>query len=399
MSKHSSKKVPRKYYTYSDSEIDNARHDHSRSDSKTPLISVVVPIYNAATYLDQALSSIEGQTYENLEIICLNDGSTDDSLEIINEHAAKDSRIVVIDKENQGYGATCNRGIDEAHGEWISILEPDDWIEPTMYQDMMEHASKFPTKADIIKSPYWRIENPDTPEERKIPCSYARKMKGIKQPFTLGDAVCLIRHHPSIWSAIYRKSFLDDNDIRFHPIPGAGWADNPFLIDTLARAKSILYVDKAYYCYRADNEQQEQAFSAKNPTIPVQRWIEMTDILDALGITDPNILKSHYGRGFLYTGGILESHSPDEPEIHDMLLSVYKRMKPELVFEDNTIPPATKRLFAEVLGIEAKNANMPKHAAYLVSQAAYNALNVGPKELGKTVRRYVTKYRKRAGGR
>ena len=319
------------YYTYP--------ADDSSEKCAFPLISVIVPIYNAGEYLDQALSSIEGQNYKNLEIICLNDGSTDDSLETIKEHAASDSRIVVIDKGNEGYGATCNRGIDAARGEWISVIEPDDWIEPGMYADMMEHAKHFPGTADIIKTPYWRIENADTPRQRKLHCSYARRMKRVKQPFRIENAPCLIRHHPSIWSAIYRKGFLDANDIRFRPIPGAGWADNPFLIDTLCRAKSILYVDNAYYCYRADNDEQEREFHRKNPSIPIQRWLEMTDILDTLAISDPELLTAHYERGFMYIGGVLESHSPDEHGIRNMIKSVFERMQPDLVFRDAGIAP------------------------------------------------------------
>ena len=97
------------------------------------LVSVIVPIYNAEKYLDQCLSSIREQAYSNLEIICINDGSTDDSLAIVAKHAALDDRIRIIDKENAGYGAGCNRGMDEAHGEWLAIVEPDDWIEPGMY--------------------------------------------------------------------------------------------------------------------------------------------------------------------------------------------------------------------------------------------------------------------------
>ena len=105
------------------------------------LISVIVPIYNAQPYLEQCLNSIVGQTYKNLEIILLNDGSTDDSLATIHSFAGNDARIKVVDKQNQGYGATCNRGIAEATGAWISIVEPDDWIEPDMYADMLAFAT------------------------------------------------------------------------------------------------------------------------------------------------------------------------------------------------------------------------------------------------------------------
>ena len=90
------------------------------------LVSVIVPIYNAGPYLEQCLDSIVGQTHNNLEIILLNDGSTDGSLSIMQRYATTDDRIKIVDKQNQGYGATCNRGLTEATGTWISIVEPDD---------------------------------------------------------------------------------------------------------------------------------------------------------------------------------------------------------------------------------------------------------------------------------
>ena len=172
--------------------------------------SVIVPIYNAEPYLDQALESVAGQTYKNLEIICLNDGSTDNSLAIMRAHAARDERIVVIDKHNQGYGATCNRGLDESHGEWISILEPDDWIESGMYSDLLALARMYPEPIDIVKSGYWRIWLPDTPKQRKMNCSYHGRINPPVQPFAIKDAAHLLCHHPSIWSAIYRKQYLLD---------------------------------------------------------------------------------------------------------------------------------------------------------------------------------------------
>lgn len=383
--------IGKTYYTYPS--------DTGTQKSALPLISVIVPIYNAEPYLDQALASIEEQSYDNLEIICLNDGSTDNSLKTIRRHAEADDRIVVIDKQNEGYGATCNRGIDEAHGTWISILEPDDWLEQGMYADMMEHASRFPGDADIIKSPYWRIENADTPQQRKLHCSYARKMKRVKQPFKIEDAPCLIRHHPSIWSAIYRREFLNANKIRFRPIPGAGWADNPFLVDTLCRAERILYLDRAYYCYRADNDDQERAFHKANPSIPINRWMEMTDTLEELAVSDTGVLKAHHERGFMYIGGVLESYSPDDPKVHDMVSDVFERMNPDIVFQDDGISPAAKRLFSEFRGMAPSSGGRVRHAGYLAGQAAYNVLNVGPKELAQSVKRYVTKYGKRSGGR
>ena len=115
-------------------------------------ISVIVPIFNAAPYLEQCLDSILCQNQPGMEVICLNDGSTDDSLSIMQAYANANGKVRVIDKPNEGYGATCNRGIAEARGHWISIIEPDDWIRPGMYSAMLAYAARI--KASGISSLY-----------------------------------------------------------------------------------------------------------------------------------------------------------------------------------------------------------------------------------------------------
>ena len=180
-------------------------------DSDNQVVSVILPIYNAGRYLDQALASVEEQTYDAIEIICVNDGSTDDSLAIMRAHANRDARIRVINQPNRGYGAAMNRGIAEATGTWIAILEPDDWIEPDAYSEMIACARNFvssDTPIDVIKTPYWVIRNPDTPDEVKLNCSYRHRVRPRRQPFQIHDAPHLLGHHPSIWSALYRRSFL-----------------------------------------------------------------------------------------------------------------------------------------------------------------------------------------------
>ena len=155
------------------------------------MLTVIVPTYNAEPYLSQALGSLLNEKKIELEILAINDGSTDNSLAIMQDFAARDSRVRVIDKANQGYGATCNLGIREAKGDWIAILEPDDWIEHGMYSDMLSFAErKFsdPNKLDIIETPYWIIRNPDTPQEVKLHCAYRGRIKPPRQPFTIHDA-------------------------------------------------------------------------------------------------------------------------------------------------------------------------------------------------------------------
>ena len=131
----------------------------SHAQNHQPLVSLVVPIYNVADYLEQCLASIQSQSYTNLEIICLNDGSTDSSLALLEAYAARDGRLVIIDKENEGYGATCNRGFAAAHGSWVGIVEPDDYLEPTMVQELVDliQANGGEDQVDIARSAYWRV--------------------------------------------------------------------------------------------------------------------------------------------------------------------------------------------------------------------------------------------------
>jgi len=116
------------------------------------LISVVVPIFNKAEYLPKCLNSITGQTYKNLEIICVDDGSTDGSLEIINEYRKRDSRIIVIKKENGGATSARKAGVKAASGSYIGCVDADDWVDPNMYELLLDYALRF--NVDIVTCGY-----------------------------------------------------------------------------------------------------------------------------------------------------------------------------------------------------------------------------------------------------
>lgn len=348
--------------------------------STQPLISVIVPIFNAEPYLDQCLSSIEGQTCRDLEIICLNDGSTDGSLETMRAHAEDDRRIVVIDKSNQGYGATCNRGLDEAHGKWISIIEPDDWIEPDMYRAMMAHAESLDARVDIVKTPYWRIIDPDTPQQRKINCSYRRRVKVGAQPFPISAAPHLLRHHPSIWSAVYRADFLRENGIRFHEIPGAGWADNPFLVDTLCQTDCIAYMDAPFYCYREETPEKSKATALNNTMMPFDRWMDMADSIERIGRADETVLRELYQRAFTYFDGTVE-FTGERDDVMKAMTGIVNRMeRVDLVLDNPDISPAQKELFVRLRGLGDDARKRIKGGTWkkkLVGEALYSLRNAG----------------------
>lgn len=209
-------------------------------------ISVLVPICNVEKYLDKCLSSIISQSLKELEIICINDGSKDGSLEIIKKHATADSRIVVIDKPNSGYGDSMNKGLALAKGEYIGIVESDDFIESNMFEKLYSLAKKY--DADLVKSNfnmYW-----DSPEHKVYFNNLAIN--------NIIDNTELARDHifwgmPAIWSAIYKKSWLLDKKIKFLPTPGASYQDTSFNFKTVVSAKTIVITSKAYLNYRQDN--------------------------------------------------------------------------------------------------------------------------------------------------
>ena len=339
-------------------------------------ISVIVPIFNAAPYLEQCLDSILCQNQPGMEVICLNDGSTDDSLSIMQAYANANSKVRVIDKPNEGYGATCNRGIAEARGHWISIIEPDDWIRPGMYSAMLAYAGRFDEEPDIVKTPYLRVIDPDTPQQTIINCSYRGRVPGNRL-FRIQEGIHLIQHHPSIWSALYRKDFLDANDIRFKPIPGAGWADNPFLMETMLKAQKIAYLDKPFYCYREETEEKSRAVAVNNTMLPFDRWHDMMDIIEELGVTDEVILRAHYRRGFIYLSGVYSFVSLEDERLSCAIRDMFGRMDPALVLDDPEIPPFDRKLFAKTMGIDDARISSLGFAGFMLGRGLYFMANTG----------------------
>lgn len=244
---------------------------------KKIIISVLIPIYNAEKYLVQALESLKRQECSCLEFLCINDGSTDNSKTIIQNFLSKDERFKLVDKKNSGYGASMNLGIEAARGSYIAILEPDDYIEGQMFLELY-HLAETTNFPDVVKSSYWSINNKLSSVER-FRCGFWKRIKHRGIPFTIKDEPLLTRYHPSIWSAIYRKEFLQENNIRFKEIPGAGWVDNPFMMETLIKACSIVYTDNAYYCYR-DSHDGSSTANIADMRMPIDRWLEMTGIMN-----------------------------------------------------------------------------------------------------------------------
>lgn len=211
----------------------------------TAKVSILVPTYNVEKYLFQALESLVSQTLKDIEIICIDDGSTDDSLRILKQYAANDKRIKIITKKNTGYGDSMNQGLKTAKGEYIGILEPDDFAEPDMFETLYNLAHKF--DADIAKGNYYfyqhgqdKISQIIKPEETDKLIDPLKNQHIFHQP-------------PDIWAAIYRREFLAKHNIQFLPTPGAAYQDTGFNFKVLSSTHRVVYITKPVMHYRTDN--------------------------------------------------------------------------------------------------------------------------------------------------
>lgn len=361
------------------------QHTSQSAPQHQPLVSVVIPMYNVADTLDQCLDSVESQILDDLQIICVNDGSPDDSSAIAHAHAARDARIEVIDKPNEGYGASCNRGIAAARGEWVAIVEPDDYLDPRMFDLLTKQAGVVRAgsgrEADVVKCAYWRVFEAEG-DEKRVSCPYFGRVKPASQPFSAGDGVELLLHHPAIWAGMYRRSFLEREQIRFIEVPGAGWADNPFLAQTLCATDAIAYVDEPLYYYREHDLNDAEALARKSPLTPLARWNDMMDAAERLGVEDDRVLDALALRGVNYAvisvsanGGELDAVPS---ELRELVASSMERLEPARVFGLAALSSRSKAFFAQVRGVEAPHGGRAARVRYLAGEAAYRLRSNGP---------------------
>lgn len=215
----------------------------------TPSVSILVPAFNVEKYMRQCLDSLVNQTLDEIQIICINDGSTDSTPSIIREYARNDDRIEIISKENTGYGNSMNLGLSYARGEYVGIVEPDDFADVSMFEKLYEAAKK--NNADVVKSNYYEHKSDNAPDqdafvENLNRCTYNK----IFSPRKCHQVLYM---RPAIWSAIYRREYLEEKSIRFLETPGASFQDTGFNFKALTSTERVYLVKEGYLHYRTDN--------------------------------------------------------------------------------------------------------------------------------------------------
>ena len=216
--------------------------------TSTPKVSILVPIFNVEKYLRQCLDSIINQTLKDIEIICINDGSTDTSPEIIEEYAKSDPRFVVINKTNSGYGDSMNRGLEKASGEYIGIVESDDWVDVDMFENLYNIAIK--NDVEVVKSNFYFYSGlGDT--NKKFQLVNPVDTNKVINPIETNS---VFFPQAAIWTGLYKKSFLNKNNVTFLPTPGASYQDTGFNFKVWASASKAYLTNDAYLHYRIDND-------------------------------------------------------------------------------------------------------------------------------------------------
>lgn len=248
-------------------------------------VSVLVPIYNVETFLPECLDSLVNQTLKELEIICINDGSTDGSPKIIKEYAKNDPRIVIIDKKNTGYGDSMNQGLDKAMGEYIGIVEPDDFIELDAFRKMYKLAKE--NDAEVVKANFYEYK---TMKKRDIYKSNLFLKEETGRIINPRSHRHIFYQQPSIWSAIYKRDFLNENKIRFLPSEGASYQDAGFTFKVWARAKRVIFIDEAFLHYRKDNPNSSvkstgKIFAVKDEYDEVENYLNNQGLMEVFGPT------------------------------------------------------------------------------------------------------------------
>ena len=206
-------------------------------------ISVIIPVYNSSTNLRKCLDSVVNQTLKDIEIIVINDGSTDDSKNIIEEYTVKYKNIIFIDQENKGIGKTRNIGIKKATGEYITFVDSDDYIKENMLEEYYKYAKKH--NFDLgIGSYIKKINNKEIIfENNKF------KTGNVK---TTPQILYLIEYGP--WAKLYKREMLINNNIYFDE--KRKYEDMPFVSKALLKSKLIGQITEPYYYYIIHNNSE-----------------------------------------------------------------------------------------------------------------------------------------------
>ena len=219
---------------------------------KKPKISIIVAVYNLEKYILRCLESLVKQTLRDIEIICIDDGSTDNSLNILNEFAAKDARVKVISQDNKGVARARNVGLSKACGEYIQFVDGDDWVNLNLCEKVYNIANR--NDSDIVM---FNVAFYDNVKKNVIPGQFFKMSDWANHvdentPHTYKDCVSIFYGNLSAANKIYKKSFIDKIDCKFPE--NVRFEDHLFHLHSVFCAEKINILNEKHYYYRQNRK-------------------------------------------------------------------------------------------------------------------------------------------------
>lgn len=256
----------------------------------SPKVSVIVPVHNAEKYLEQCLSSILGQTLEDIEVICVNDNSTDGSAEVLERLAVDDGRLRVLQSPGLGAGGARNIGLASAQGEYLSFLDADDFFEPDMLESAVAKAEE--DQSDIVVYGSWLY---DASRQANRQAKWKLQTEGLPegQPFApaeVSDRIFNIFGNEA-WNKLFRRSRIREKSLTFQEISRAN--DLYFTCAALIQSRSISVIDRAFVHYRVATVTSLQSTKDQDPTSFLKATEALHDYLESNG------LLAQYQEGFI----------------------------------------------------------------------------------------------------
>lgn len=285
-------------------------------------ISVIVTVYNIERYLERAVDSILSQTYRNLEVILVDDGSTDKSGRMCEDYAGKDSRVKVIHQENGGAYSARNTGLLAASGELVTFVDGDDWIDPKLYETLASAMEEQGT--DLAVCRYRKVFDDHT-EDHSTPAAAVFEGQELLAKYLEEDEKWLIQ--TAVWNKLWRRELSEG--LKF---PKSLYEDMYFTIRLLARSKRSVYLDTAFYNYYCSRVESTTNIGLSQKTFDdlIPNFYERSAFLREIGREDLALLQDYYlyKRLLLFYTAVQRSRDPRKKEHKAFLAQKLREGKP-----------------------------------------------------------------------
>lgn len=300
-----------------------------------PKLSIIIPVYNVEKYLPKCLGSILEQPFKDLEVICVNDGSTDGSLDVLQKIKKNDDRVVIIDKKNEGSGIARNIGLSTAQGEYVYFIDSDDWLEANVLAKIIAKADELQTDILVFGGlSYYNGKGQNGAySKNKLPKKYFGKVvsaKDIKKD--------IFKFPSTAWTKLYRRSFLIKNEIKFQNIR-AGQDQLPFF-HSMITADRIAILPENIYCYQKNREGSVTSVKKKKSFSPIYVFYGIEEMLEKTGMKEEyrNIfVNKYFSKATSWLGKFDKDLKPQYFEEYSKLLKhvqekygLYKNFHPEI---------------------------------------------------------------------